>query len=201
MNARDYLASYVQGVLSWLAVCRLSTAVRDTFGASTAIWFLLVSACQFHAPFYISRTLPNTAAFIPVVVATAHWLDGTHLWLVPVLLASSTVIFRCDTLLVGAAVCAQILVTRRMAFCRLVAVGLGAAAAAATASVLADSAFWGRWLWPEAEVFWFNAVLGKCALRSAPRTLMFVVVLSCASLASVVCRLLSCRLPDTPALV
>jgi hypothetical protein len=178
----------VQGALSWLAVCRLAGAVRDKFGASAATWFLVISASQFHAPFYMSRTLPNTAAFIPVVFATAHWLDGTHLWVVPMLLAATTVIFRCDTLLVGGAICAHMLVTSRMTLRKLVALSLGAVAAAGAVTVLADSVFWGRWLWPEAEVFWFNAVLGRCARRAVSHASMFVVICSHAILARACCR-------------
>ena len=152
----------MQGFVAWLALVRLSVAVQSKFGRSTAAWLCVVTACQFHIPFYASRTLPNSLALVPVTLALAHWIDGTEIWLVPVLFTATTAIVRCDMLLVTAAISLHMLIVRRITLVRLVLLGLGTAAAAACASLLFDSYLWGRWLWPEAEVFWFNAVLGRC---------------------------------------
>lgn len=39
---------------------------------------MLLTAVQFHLPFYMSRTLPNTFATIVLGFALADWLTGRH---------------------------------------------------------------------------------------------------------------------------
>lgn len=147
----------------WAVLCRLAHAAQRRFGAATATFFCLATAAQFHLPFYASRTLPNIAAFVPVVTALAHWIDGTELWLVPVLLTATTCILRCDMLIVTACVSLSMLLTRRVGLAQLALTGALSAAAAVAVTWTIDSHFWGRRLWPEAELFWFNAIEGKCA--------------------------------------
>ena len=160
---RTWRGACAQGVLVWAVLCRFAHAAQRRFGATTATFFCLVTAAQFHLPFYASRTLPNVAAFVPVVTALAHWIDGTELWLVPVLLTAATVILRCDMVIVAACVSLAMLLTRRIGMPQLMLTGACSAAASVAVTCVVDSRFWGRWLWPEAELFWFNAVLGKCA--------------------------------------
>lgn len=152
----------MQGIFSWLCLCRLAVAGRRVFGPATQAIFLLLSCLQFHIPFYVSRTLPNVFAFGPVVLACAHWLDGTQVWIAPALLTAVTVITRCDMLLLVACVSLALLAMRRMSLLQLLAVGGGSAVAALVATVAFDSLIWGRPLWPEGEVLWFNTVLNKC---------------------------------------
>lgn len=38
-----------------------------------------------------------------------------------------------------------------------------ALAASLALSVPLDSLLWGRWLWPEGEVLWFNTAENRCA--------------------------------------
>lgn len=154
----------MQGVFSWLCIVRLSNAVATVFGLPTAAFFAFLSCFQFHVPFYASRTLPNVFAFGPVVLALAHYLDGTELWLNPVLLTATAVIMRCDMVLLAGTVCLSLVFTRRMGFWRLVFWGLLSSTLALAATVAFDSLLWGRVLWPEGEVLWFNTVLNKCGL-------------------------------------
>eukprot|EP00892_Ulva_mutabilis_P010521 jgi/Ulvmu1/7841/UM004_0071.1 len=156
-----YIVRSTLGIFSWLCLCRLAFAVRRTFGSPTQAAFLLLSCLQFHVPYYASRTLPNVFAFGPVVLACAHWLDGSELWLAPAALTAVTIITRCDMLLLVACVSLTLLATRRMPLLPLLAVGICSAAAALAATVAFDSALWGRMLWPEGEVLWFNTILNK----------------------------------------
>jgi alpha-1,6-mannosyltransferase len=46
------------------------------FGRPVGIAFTLITALQFHVPFYASRTLPNTFALASASLAHAEWLAG-----------------------------------------------------------------------------------------------------------------------------
>ena len=51
-----------------LALGRFRRALRRKLGSPTAAAFMLLTATQFHLPFYMSRTLPNTFALILTTV-------------------------------------------------------------------------------------------------------------------------------------
>lgn len=143
---------------------RLAEAVHARLGPSVRRNFVLITAAQFHLPFYMSRPLPNTFALCLVSLAFAHALDGTETWLVPALLTGTAVALRCDMVLLTATISLYLLLSRRISVPRLVAVGAATGACTLAASVTLDSALWGRWLWPEGEVLWFNTVLNRCVL-------------------------------------
>ena len=54
---------------------RFAMAVRAKLGLQVACSLLLITATQFHLPFYMSRPLPNTFALILTLNAYADWLQ------------------------------------------------------------------------------------------------------------------------------
>ena len=68
------------------------------------------------------------------------------------------VIFRCDLLPWAGLVGLHMLAARQISLGRGLVTGAAAALGSLALSVAVDSQFWGRWLWPEGEVLWFNTV-------------------------------------------
>ena len=87
----DRHAWRLQGSICWLAMCRLQQAISKQYGASCARAFMIVTALQFHLPFYMSRTLPNTFALAVLGLAIADWVEARHPRRLISLLAFATV--------------------------------------------------------------------------------------------------------------
>jgi alpha-1,6-mannosyltransferase len=162
-------------LFSWSAHLRLSVALERYAGVGQVIessarlttsatiapmvsnYFLLVTASQFHIPFYSSRLLPNTFALILTCHAYAEWLNGkprrTAAYLV-----FTTAVFRCDVLLLLFTVGLTILIQRQLSIVQAIITGVLTGVFSLLSTVPLDSLLWGRPVWPEFEVWWFNAV-------------------------------------------
>jgi alpha-1,6-mannosyltransferase len=159
------LVLLVANVFGWI---RLATAVdRKTAAAGgggrpigTGTWLLLVTACQFHVPYYASRMLPNTFALAVVLQCYACWMDGKVVAAAS-LLVMGTAIFRCDLLLLLGSVGMSWLITRQLTILGALKIGVLTGMAALALTIPLDSLLWQRPLWPEGEVFYFNTILGK----------------------------------------
>lgn len=81
----------LQGLVCWLAMCRVQQALRNQYGSTCAKAFMIVTAMQFHLPFYMSRTLPNTFALAVLGLAIADWIEAKHPRRLVSLLAFATV--------------------------------------------------------------------------------------------------------------
>lgn len=66
----------------------------------------------------------------------------------------------------------QMLFTRQISWQAGIMTGALAGAACLALTVLVDSWFWQRWLWPEGEVLWFNTAQNRyycyCHARKGP---------------------------------
>lgn len=78
-------------------------------------------------------------------------------------LGYAAVIFRCDVLVLLAPLTLQMLACGEVPLARALLVGAQEACCALLLTVLADSRFWRRWLWPEGVVLFFNTVENKSA--------------------------------------
>ncbi|CAG8673885.1 7631_t:CDS:2, partial [Paraglomus occultum] len=59
----QYLVRIILGLSTVFAMSKLRGAIKRSFGQPISIGFMLLSMCQFHTIFWISRTLPNMFAF------------------------------------------------------------------------------------------------------------------------------------------
>jgi len=152
---RAWLGLFVS--LSW---SHFQQQVGRSFGRGVANWLTFITVTQFHFIYYASRTLPNTFALGCSLLAVSYWLSGRH---TRFLLASGVgvVVFRADLALILAPMLLHDLVTRRLKFVRALLTTLVVGGCLVALTVLVDSWLWGRWVWPEAEVLYFNTLLNR----------------------------------------
>ncbi|BFZ61963.1 Dol-P-Man:Man(7)GlcNAc(2)-PP-Dol alpha-1,6-mannosyltransferase [Saitoella coloradoensis] len=177
--AYQYIVRGILSILTSLALYHFYAVAGRTLGRSTAFWYALLQATQFHVNFYASRTLPNTFAFILSKSSTTfylqHWLTvcviatiaqsfllQNRIPLALALLTFTTTIFRIELLLLLATTTLHLLLTRRMTIPIIIKSGFIGGISGLLVTVGVDSWFWGEApMWPEAVGFWYNAVLGK----------------------------------------
>lgn len=169
-------------LLSWLAHVRLANSLEGYFSrkqqnnhskkriislgydGTTATttpmifgYYLLITAAQFHIPFYSSRLLPNTFALLLTTHAYAEWLnDRPHR--TAMYLVFTAAIFRCDVLLLLFTVGLAMLIRRELRIAQALIIGIVTGLTSLLITVPIDTLLWQRIVWPEFEVWWFNAV-------------------------------------------
>lgn len=185
--AQQYLVRGVLGVVVAFAFLSYCRAVKVRYGVSVMRWLFLLTLTQFHFIFYLSRPLPNTFALAIVMLALSYWLRQRHelfVWTA----GAAVIVFRFETLIfLGFFVLSDMLQSRSVLL-RLIKHAILAAVFWLGLTVLVDSYFWNRWLWPEGEVLWFNIYLNKSSewgtspflwyfYSALPRALLGAVVL------------------------
>lgn len=149
------------GLLGLASYGYLQSVVAKRINKETAVWLVLLTAMQFHIPFYLTRPLPNVIASVLTNVGLAIWLKGRQSERALAILVFAAVVFRCDTILLASLVGLNMLWNHNIKFFVGIAVGFCSLVAGLLLSVPIDSIFWGRWLWPEGEVLYFNTILNK----------------------------------------
>ncbi|XP_053613427.1 dol-P-Man:Man(7)GlcNAc(2)-PP-Dol alpha-1,6-mannosyltransferase isoform X2 [Plodia interpunctella] len=139
---------------------RLRDALQKQFGNTFAWWFTIISVTQYHFMFYMSRPLPNIMALPLVLLAFEGWISGKHkLFLISA--GAAIVIFRSELAMLFGLFLIIDLYFKKIDFKTLFKIVVPAGAGLVALTVVVDSIFWRRLLWPEAEVFLYNTVMNK----------------------------------------
>ncbi|CAH0690068.1 unnamed protein product [Spodoptera exigua] len=139
---------------------RLRNALLKQFGSSFAWWFTLITVTQYHFMFYMSRPLPNIMVLPLVLLAFEGWVSGKHKQFI-VAAGASIVIFRAELAMLFGLFLIIDLHFKKIDFTTLFKIVVPTGVGLVALTVIVDSIFWGRLLWPEAEVFWYNTVMNK----------------------------------------
>ena len=158
--------------------------------SSEGSWLLVITACQFHMPYYGSRMLPNSFALVLVLQCYACWIYGsassnasasassdataartssTTISTAASILVITTTVFRCDLLLLLFCVgISWIFVMKQLTIIQAIKIGVLSGGIALLVTVPYDSLMWNlhdkqqySWVWPEGSVLYFNTVLGQ----------------------------------------
>jgi len=156
----QYVVRVVLGTCVILGLRKFRLTIQHIFGPDLARWFIVITASQYHFMFYLSRPLPNIMALPLVLVALHCWIRRHYtafIWLS----GAAVVWFRAELAMFLGFLLLFELYYQRIYPLRVIKAAVPAGLVCLAATVLIDSLFWRRLLWPEGEVFWFNTVLNK----------------------------------------
>ncbi|KAK3925663.1 putative Dol-P-Man:Man(7)GlcNAc(2)-PP-Dol alpha-1,6-mannosyltransferase [Frankliniella fusca] len=156
----QYLVRAVLGLCVLGSYHLFRKAVEFVFGAQVAKWFVTITLTQYHFMFYLSRPLPNTYALPLVLLALTGWLRRRYSVFI-VASAAAIIVFRGELALFLGLILLLELIYRHITIPKLFRVAAPAGIVLLSLTVLIDSVYWGRLLWPEGEVLWFNIVLNR----------------------------------------
>jgi alpha-1,6-mannosyltransferase len=169
-EANSSAARAILGVYNAFALLVFAHGVRRSFGVVVATWYLAFQVSQFHLIYYASRPLSNMFAFGLTTLAMRYLLPDSMIpvgrpgdsRLSLVLLTMAGVIFRSELAVLVAMQTLFLLFTRQASFFRdAVYAGILGLVVGLSATVITDSLFWDRFLWPELDAFLFNVVSGQ----------------------------------------
>uniref|UniRef100_A0A6P7GTW1 Mannosyltransferase n=1 Tax=Diabrotica virgifera virgifera TaxID=50390 RepID=A0A6P7GTW1_DIAVI len=164
LNVNKFWVQYL--VRTILATCVvysfniLSKTLEKQFGTRWLQWFIAITVTQSHFMFYLSRPLPNIFALPLVLLALDGWLNNNNKTFI-LCSGAAIIIFRAELALFLGILLLYDLYNKRITIKRLLQIAVPGGLAFLILTVVIDSIFWNRPLWPEGEVLWYNTVLNK----------------------------------------
>ncbi|KAJ2953273.1 hypothetical protein O0L34_g853 [Tuta absoluta] len=151
------LALSLTVIVAW---SRLRSTLQKQYGSTFSWWFTLITVSQYHFMFYMSRPLPNIMVLPLVLLAFDGWLSGKYKQFI-ISAGASIVIFRAELAMLFGLFLIIDLHFKKLDIKELIKIVIPAGIGLVALTVIVDSIFWRRLLWPEAEVFWYNTILNK----------------------------------------
>ncbi|XP_061388863.1 probable Dol-P-Man:Man(7)GlcNAc(2)-PP-Dol alpha-1,6-mannosyltransferase [Musca vetustissima] len=155
-----YIVRLVLAAVVTCAWTKLKRVITKIYGSDVSLWFSLITLTQFHFIFYMSRTLPNIMALPLVLYALAYWFNDQ---MKPFIICSgiAILIFRSELLIfLGLLLLIKVLF-KKVTIPRILKIAIPTAIVILAISIVVDSFFWQRLVWPEGEVLWYNTILNK----------------------------------------
>ncbi|CAO4376268.1 unnamed protein product [Caenorhabditis nigoni] len=148
------------GLINTVSLLYFARSVQWCFGRETAMFLRYILCSQFHFFFYLSRPLPNSFALCLVMIVFQRIFEERYRSAVRYATAC-VILFRCELVLLFGPLFLGYLILGKLktfGFDGAIAIGVRIAAACLAFSIPIDSYFWGRPVWPEGEVMFFNVI-------------------------------------------
>ncbi|XP_023709823.1 probable Dol-P-Man:Man(7)GlcNAc(2)-PP-Dol alpha-1,6-mannosyltransferase isoform X2 [Cryptotermes secundus] len=159
-----FYAQFVVRAVLGLCVIGAFRMFRQTiqlvFGQQMTNWFVAITVTQYHFMYYLSRPLPNILALPLVLLALQSWIKQQHAKFI-YFSAAAIIIFRAELAMFLGILLLIELVNKRIHPLKMLKLAIPAGLVFLSLTVVVDSIFWNRLLWPEGEVLFFNTVLNR----------------------------------------
>lgn len=156
----QYLVRFSMAAFVAVAWHQLRRTIIQKLGLPVGAWFTVITITQFHFVFYMSRLLPNIMALPLTLFAVKFWIDRRERFFI-VSSGATIIIFRSELAILFGLLLLYDIYFKRTTIPEVLKTAIPAAIILVAFTILVDSFFWQRFLWPEAEVFWYNTILNK----------------------------------------